>query len=328
MCCFCKEIPCNVVESACCNSLFCWDCVVKGPKECPSCNRNLDPETCIESLAVKKIIDGISVRCKFDGCFERMTVAERPRHQETCPHGSVMCPNSELCGIMERSGLTAHLTRCQFRPIRCHLCEVPLILSALQAHLENACEETMVDCTNHCLAKMKRKDLRGHIGSDCPNAETDCPFALYGCATKLLRCNVDSHISDNIASHVGLMSTAFNAQQAQITQLREQVATLQQSRLNLPSDPIVYLSGLADRVKQSPIWASLWSQPPLIRILIGVFVLFFLVPMLFKCFFFGLLIVAPAVFVFRRLRNRNVNCRQRNCIANLFPNPNNNRHCH
>lgn len=294
VCCICHKIPSNVVESACCNSLFCWDCIVE-PKsrECPSCQSQLDPATCTENLAVKKIIDSISVSCVFPGCGEKITVAERSAHEATCPNGRTLCPNSELCGILERSQLASHLVVCQYRRIQCHMCEVPLLLLNLQDHLDTDCTEVVTECPNLCPTKMVRKNVAQHIATVCPFSETECPFSTYGCTAKPRRSHVEAHISDDVAFHVKLISTAFNAQQTQINTLREQLAITQEAASTQfpPNNGILYqcdqeLTEIFTRVKNGAIWNHPFARqartfPLPLRIAAG-FILFFVLFGIFK----------------------------------------------
>eukprot|EP00026_Physarum_polycephalum_P003931 Phypoly_transcript_03948.p1 GENE.Phypoly_transcript_03948~~Phypoly_transcript_03948.p1 ORF type:complete len:364 (+),score=35.56 Phypoly_transcript_03948:1025-2116(+) len=261
VCCICHKIPSNVVESECCNSLFCWDCVIGKPQPCPSCGATIDASTCAENLAVKKIIDSIEVKCSFSGCNERYLVINRSAHEATCPKGSTLCPNSDLCGIMERGVLAQHLLSCQFRLIECHMCEMSLPLPHLQEHLDTSCQEVVAEC-QLCMAKLLRKNIPSHTELSCPCVETECPFAPYGCTERPLRGQVDVHVSDSTALHVRLMATAFHAQQIQINTLREQLAMTQEAASSLPAEPgVLYqfdqrLTAFVNEVKNSEQWNS------------------------------------------------------------------------
>ena len=52
----------------------------------------------------------------------------------TCVKGSTLCPNSDLCGIIERGVIAQHLRGCQYRRIECHMCELSLPLPHLQVY--------------------------------------------------------------------------------------------------------------------------------------------------------------------------------------------------
>jgi len=239
ICCICKQIPHNVVESDCCNSLFCWDCVVKTPsRECPSCIQTLDPELCKENLAIKKIISGIVVNCTFNGCSDSFPVSERVAHEGVCRYRPVLCPNSELCGIIDQENLSRHLILCSHRRVTCNLCEAVVVYSAMQAHLADACEENDVECPNECHELgLVRKDLGEHLANLCGNSEIECPFSQYGCDAKRRRGDMDAHITENISFHVRLISDAFKSQQSQIFELREQLASQGQILSQLQPSP-------------------------------------------------------------------------------------------
>jgi len=262
VCCLCSKIPSNVVESACCNSLYCWDCIVAEPagQECPSCGLQLDPATCIENLAVRKIIDGIQVKCNFAGCLERMMVSERNAHESTCNKGPALCPNSELCGIMDRGSVAQHLLECQYRRIVCHMCEISLPLPHLQEHLDTTCQEVAAECPNLCHARVVRKNIAAHIATACPYTELECPFAGYGCTVKPRRSTIASHLADETAMHMGLMANAIQSQQIQINTLREQLAMTQEATSQIPPNSgVVYqldqcLTQVCENVKNTDVW--------------------------------------------------------------------------
>jgi len=161
--------------------------------------------------------------------LERFLVSERSAHEATCPKGPTLCPNSDLCGIIERSSIAHHLLSCQFRRIECHMCELSLPLPSLQEHLDTECQEVVAEC-QLCRAKIVRKNLPRHTELACPSVETECPFAPYGCTERPLRSQVDAHVAENTAQHIRLMANAFHAQQNQINALREQLDAQQAAR--------------------------------------------------------------------------------------------------
>lgn len=238
ICCICHKVPSNVVESACCHSLFCWDCVVgkASVQACPACNGELNPETCTENLAVKKIIEGINVKCSNNGCYEIMPASSRSAHEDTCPKGSTLCPNSELCGIMERGTIASHLLICEYRRIVCHKCDLSLPLPQLMDHLDTECVEVVIECPNLCRSSLRRKNISEHVADHCPNSEVDCPFADYGCTVKPTRSTKDSHLSDNVVQHMNLMFSTIRDQQNQINSLRDQLVATQEAVSNIPSE--------------------------------------------------------------------------------------------
>ena len=54
-------------------------------------------------------------------------------------------------------------------------------LSSLQTHLDsdNGCGYVEVQCSNKCGAKMKRKELKAHLGRQCPLRKIQCQYCHY-----------------------------------------------------------------------------------------------------------------------------------------------------
>lgn len=263
VCCICHQLPNDVVESGCCNSLFCWDCVVGNGalQKCPSCNGTLNPELCSESLAVKKIIEGLSVKCNYAGCDENVTVLTRKAHEAECPKGPVLCPHSDLCGIFERATVPYHVFNCPHRPTRCHRCDVTLSLRLLQDHLDTVCQEVLVECPNICSSEILRKDLSEHIAHICPNSPTDCPFTQYGCAAKPMRNGVSEHVHDAMADHMILMANCVREQQVQISTLQDQLSATQEAVSHIPAAGFISqldreLTHYVNKFKRTPAWNS------------------------------------------------------------------------
>jgi len=226
VCCICRNIPDSVAESGCCHSIFCWSCVLQnGKAPCPSCNKTLEPEMCNENVAIQKLIDKIPKACKNIGCSVMVPASAMQAHCEQCEYGNVLCPNSELCGLLSRKDLAGHEREsCAFRTVRCHSCEDPFPLNELPVHLEQDCPNVVVECVNNCLAKgIVRVELTRHLAFDCTYAPVTCPFASYGCEQLLLRGQVEAHLKDDVGRHLLMMKSLVEAQQKEISELREQV---------------------------------------------------------------------------------------------------------
>jgi hypothetical protein len=266
VCCICHSIPSSVAESGCCHSIFCWSCVLNnGKTPCPSCGKTLEPEMCNENVAIQKLIDKIPTVCKYEGCGAAVVSSAMKAHDEVCEYALVMCPNSELCGLLARKELAVHeREKCAFRTVRCHKCEDPLSLHELQNHLEQHCPNVLVSCVHNCLAKeILRSELTRHLTFDCMNAPVTCPFANHGCDRVILRGLVEAHLKDDAGKHIMLMKTLVEEQQNEIVNLREKVRVLEASpqiNLNLerlePFQPV--LQRVYDDIRPRLRWASLF----------------------------------------------------------------------
>jgi len=189
-------------------------------------------------------------------------VSERSVHEVTCNKRPTLCPNSELCGIMERSSIAQHLLECQYRRIECHMCEISLPLPHLQEHLDTTCLEVAAECPNLCHARVVRKNIAAHIAVACPYTELECPFASYGCTVKPRRSNIATHLAEETSTHMGLMATAIQSQQIQINTLREQLSMTQEATSQIPPNTgVVYkldqcLTQICENVKNTNAWNS------------------------------------------------------------------------
>jgi len=247
VCCICHNIPETVVESGCCHSLFCWDCVVKrdiGP--CPCCKNILEPERCNENVAIQKLLANVPIPCPYDGCRVNVTPSTVKAHTAMCEYATVVCPNSELCGFLTRSELPAHLREdCVYRQVHCHSCEAVLPVFQLQAHLEQDCGGVIVRCTNNCSSEgIQRANLARHLSELCPNAPVPCPFALHGCDHVMPRSKIESHLASDVGKHLMAVTSLVETQQREIDQLREQVRTFQVAPA--PAAPVLTAAALRE----------------------------------------------------------------------------------
>jgi hypothetical protein len=296
VCCFCKKVPDSVAESGCCHSILCWTCVLENSKmPCPSCGRTLDPEQCNENMAIQKLIDKIPVPCKYNGCNVLVTPSAMQHHvAEECQYAPVLCPNSELCGVLTRKEVAVHeREKCAYRTVRCHSCEIPLPLNELQSHLEHNCPNVTVECIHACMTKgIKRSELSRHVVFDCAFAPVTCPFAVHGCDRVLSRVTLERHMKDDAHTHLTMTLALVESQQREIIALREEVSAMRaQPRINFEqiqdnlNSQLVEFQPIVSRVVTDIracmrwvtlfwlvlIWIALRSVPCFVKILAVIF---------------------------------------------------------
>lgn len=231
VCCICHKVPSGVAESDCCNSLFCWDCVLAlGKAPCPSCGKTLDPGMCSENKAIEKLIEKFPVKCKYENCNVTAALAAMRAHESECEHAIVMCPNSELCGFLTKNELTTHEREtCPYRIVECHSCDERLPLNLLQGHLEQTCTGVIVGCPLNCDAHLQRSLLNGHLAHECPNTLVGCPFGVHGCEQVVMRAQLENHLNADSGKHLLMVTSLVEAQQREIDGLRTRVQQLQVS---------------------------------------------------------------------------------------------------
>jgi len=221
-------------------------------------------------LAVKKLVDNTTVMCRFEGCSTKYKTSQRREHEEQCSMQPVLCPNSELCGILTRATLQKHEEeRCLYRMVVCHLCELPCSLDKLQSHLDCDCQEKIMECPNDCDMAMKRSALEEHLKEVCPKATVPCPFAPHGCITDLMRENLSSHLHNDMEYHLSLASAMILKQQNEMNQLREQVAAMPKPQT------IMFWNDLTEKINHTlPHLYDLHSQHTLLFFCISFFLCF------------------------------------------------------
>jgi len=229
VCCICHKVPSGVAESDCCNSLFCWDCVLSlGKAPCPSCGKTLDPGMCSENKAIEKLIEKFPVKCKYESCNVTAPFAAMRVHEAECEHAIVMCPNSELCGFLTKQELGAHQReKCAYRKVECHNCDERLPLNELQTHVELYCPGVIVSCPMYCDSRLKRSQIDAHLAGECPNTLVGCPFGIHGCDHVVTRSQLERHLNEDANKHLLMITSLVEAQQSEIAQLRSKVLDLQ-----------------------------------------------------------------------------------------------------
>jgi len=230
-CIVCGALPVDVVEASCCSSLFCWECAINTKNLCPSCKVIFDREACKINLPLRRAIENVPRKCKYENCTKMLKGSEEIRqHSLICPEKPVVCPNSDLCGILVSKDLDNHLTtKCEYRMVSCHLCDIEILFKNLPAHLEQDCKGVTVQCPNKCSAQVKRKELEEHIQTECPFEKITCEFSFCGCLAQFKRMDAADH-SENavvIRRHLNLLAKYSQKQNEEIKKQQEEIKQLQ-----------------------------------------------------------------------------------------------------
>ena len=137
----------------------------------------------------KRVEDKVAIlnsRCPLsgEGCDWEGKLREMEQHMEECLKVRVEC-QSECGNVLERESLEQHNREvCPLRIIQCIYCN-----QEVQANEENP-----------------------HIGQ-CqynPDTEVPCPYKELGCEAIVLRKNMNTHITENIANHQEIMLYQLN----------------------------------------------------------------------------------------------------------------------
>jgi len=199
---------------------------------CSSCGKQVNPEKCRANLALRKIVDNMPQKCKYDEC-EVILPGEKIRaHEKECEFKPCVCPNSDLCGIMMSKELNNHLqNQCEFRNVECSFrCGAVIVAKDFESHISRDCPEVTVQCVNMCNTQLKRGELSKHLESECPFQPTICEFAEHGCSRVVLRMQYADHIEADLKNHFLLLSKAVKNQTTEIKDLKQKVDQLSVAR--------------------------------------------------------------------------------------------------
>jgi len=226
-CSICKKLPIDLVESKCCNSLYCWECFI-GLTKCIECAKEVTPEDCKPNFPLKRIINSVEVTCSFSECKAKMTNEMRKFHEISCEYRPVVCPNSDLCGILIARDLPDHVAnQCENREILCpKKCGEVVCCKDVENHLSTECVLVEVPCSKGCGARMRRLQLSHHIADLCLMKEVSCEFAIHGCSVKPSRQDYPIHMQQEVCHHVELLSKRVKSQDFQIAQLQKDLDNL------------------------------------------------------------------------------------------------------
>lgn len=234
LCAVCGKLPDVVVESPCCHSLFCWECVLGLNNEnsdgfclCPSCSERVQVEQFRENFAVQKIIDNMIVDCNFEECDSRFAASTRSAHENSCLFAPALCPHSDLCGIMTKGTLQQHEGICAYRIVMCHLCGTPVTAGVLANHLSEVCTDAYINCINQCGAEgIKRSSMEAHLTNACPFTIVSCPYKINGCNEEFAREAVEVHLQSRAGVHLQMLAASIEPFQQYTMALRNEVDVL------------------------------------------------------------------------------------------------------
>ena len=167
-----------------------------GEEQTPVCERCVREGLFSQSMMrSRKKIPQLAVRCPLTtrGCNWNGTLAEVEEHLNVCEEFVVKCVNCDI--ILQRSEMINHLMNlCVNREVICGYCKMRLLYKylTLTGHYD-VCTEYQVHCPNECEVILKRRQLRTHMETECPNTTVECYYRMYGCNQKMKRCELEEH---------------------------------------------------------------------------------------------------------------------------------------
>ncbi|KAI6646121.1 TNF receptor-associated factor 6-like isoform X5 [Oopsacas minuta] len=173
---------------------------------CSSCATDGGSASPVEPI--REAISELSARCPLNirGCEWVGTIAILKTHIEKCDYLFTECPlecgNSMLLKFMSEHTESS----CEERIISCDLCPISIKAKWLSQHL-GECPNYLINC-NKCQEILHRHYLHHHKSASCQFRFVECPYAKYGCADKLLFCELDKHVQDNKDQHLRILESS------------------------------------------------------------------------------------------------------------------------
>ena len=274
-------------QATCCGKIFCKTCICQlrdKKKPCPTCKT--EDFSCYPDKGLKQELYSSRVYCpkRSLSCSWQGELGELDKHL----HGNGKDPaNLECCQFVTvtcsfcsesypRGELEEHQSNeCVKRPFTCTTCNdyISTYDDVLFLHL-SICKCRPVDCPNKCGQVMQHQKLEEHLSSECELSEVECEFIHAGCEAKILRRDLPSHMTDNMAAHMTLLArenrqikTENSQLKAELTQLRKSIDTDKQvmrncfSRLppfhiSYPWKKYAYWSGVFCYITDESVWNS------------------------------------------------------------------------
>ena len=214
ICAICLDIINVPVQAICCGKLFCKACqgdVIKRDTKCPHCRKTMqvfEDKRCQQEINALKIVCPYYVRgCEWNGC-----VSDLNQHIEKCHFKFVKCPNHCICkyytdkdAYILRKYLEDHLANeCEDRLVTCKHCNNKTKSKDLSGHHKN-CKRYPIPCPNkECKEKIPREEEGQHVDK-CPYTMVPCAYEEFGCATRVMRKDLDKHL-DDVKYHLSLLA--------------------------------------------------------------------------------------------------------------------------
>jgi len=221
ICAHCKKIPIDVVESLCCSELFCWECILEC-QQCPTCYELIDPSRSRANNALRRLLNTLSVPCKFLGCDKIMTMSEKRDHEFLCTYRPISCPNNSACEMIRELDLPTHIKdQCPFRIVQCpQNCGSKIQFNQIEEHLKDQCIAVEITC-KHCSSRLSRVLMDSHLKHQCEFFPLECEFAAFGCTENPIRSLMDHHMEEASHDHLKMMSKILKNQTSEIEILKK-----------------------------------------------------------------------------------------------------------
>ena len=221
VCLYVLKDPCQIS----CGHRFCTKCIENLKKQsdvfsCPVDRQQIKGDI-FPDMAAKRHINSLKVKCyNFrKGCAWTGDLVDRRTHSKNCQYTTHNCRN---CGvILQILDLENHQAVCPKRPVNCKYCEVKFPLSDMDKHFA-VCSQFPVSCPNSCSSSLIARSLiDNHMKKDCPFQLLACSLEPFGCADRVRRCEMESHLEKCAIKRISSLAGTVLQQSKAIEELRE-----------------------------------------------------------------------------------------------------------
>ena len=170
-CCICLNIVWDPIDCSKCQNIFCKYCInlllTKKKDSCPLCRRQFKSTNC---KALKKIFEGIKIKCPNSSCKECPDYSDYVEHLKKCQYRKCHCSN-EGCEyentLNNKEDMKTHFSSCLFRITNCDFCNEEMIANELEKHCKKDCPKFIIDC-GYCYESMTREYFnKEHTDKKC-----------------------------------------------------------------------------------------------------------------------------------------------------------------
>lgn len=190
-----------------CGHRFCHLCIKKSlsdtGQKCPIDNEVLLEEQLFPDNFANREILSLTVRCRNEGCNEKMELRQLEKHSPKCRFATEQC--TQCLEFVRISLMDEHKTQhCLQRLMTCPDCAGSFVFAGRQIH-KQMCPFANTAC-EYCEMELIRDQLESHCATDCVKAPVACTFSTFGCREKMPRNELAQHMQEFTQMHMRYMA--------------------------------------------------------------------------------------------------------------------------
>ncbi|XP_065145307.1 TNF receptor-associated factor 6 [Paramisgurnus dabryanus] len=190
-----------------CGHRFCHLCIKKSlsdtGQKCPIDNEVLLEEQLFPDNFANREILSLTVRCRNEGCNEKMELRQLEKHSPKCRFATEQC--TQCFEFVRISLMDEHKTQhCLQRLMTCPDCAGSFVFAGRQIH-KQMCPFANTAC-EYCEMELIRDQLESHCATDCVKAPVACTFSTFGCREKMPRNELAQHMQEFTQMHMRYMA--------------------------------------------------------------------------------------------------------------------------